>query len=52
MNLGLTIVAVLASFRLIDYDIEFNIKGLCFVGLGLIVLGANYYLIEKIRYNE
>ena len=47
MNVGLLVVATLLVFRFFDHDLSFLLRGLVFIGLGILFLVANLAMARR-----
>ncbi len=52
LNYGLLIITILIICRFFDTNIDFIIRGLLFVGIGVGFFAANYYLYKKQQKNN
>lgn len=47
LNFGMFIISALILARFFEIDLSFVARGICFVVIGLMFFGANYFLINK-----
>lgn len=47
LNYGLLIITALIACRFFDTDFSFVVRGLLFIGVGIVFFAANYYMIQK-----
>jgi len=51
-NLGLVIISATIIARFLEWEVDFVIRGICFVVLGLLFFAANYFLVRKTQTND
>ena len=49
-NYGLAIISITAITRFLEWNLSFVGKGICFVALGILFFGTNYFLVKRKKY--